>query len=550
MSNENNYNENNSSQINNSFYSSNPEPPAKKKRKWPIAAGIAGAAVLAGGTAAWWFFLRTPSFDNPTEAVTACMAQLGDQFSSENLETGLLEKQLDRSSMLETISKDGSVFDLSLTLNDSNISALSAVNGITVGLTLENDIPDNILGGNITAYLYGMGGDIGFYTDSKEYAVNSEEFLPDSYLSLKKEDFIKALVSDMDEEQSSQLNAALNEQAPNTLAGLTEYSEYATGHIPDSLISFAGDCDIEKNDHKNSVKINDTKYKCYTYDVTISAKAFKAFAQEYTSYLADYNYEDNDFFSTLGQFYRIQSSDETPLCDVIRNKLEEIPDSIDDSTKMELELYISKNCELLGIQTNNPDSGDLTILFGGEHPGQEIYFTYAEPEGTNCILSIASSSTDSMDIDTFEFSYESDDDTSVNLEAENIYTVDDESFQTDISLSTQGSGTDIKAKIKADGVYNNIEEGKRYTIVFDNLNVSADAGNKNYSLELSGSMTIGALDEKIPKPSGKKYDVLNLSDEDVTTILKQLKSNTLLSLLLSDVTEEDITNFINGIINK
>lgn len=566
MSNENNFNSNetpvnnnfntagNDGNYNGNFYSPAPEPPVKKK-KWPVAAGIAGALVVAGAAAgACWFIFRTPSFDTPVEAVTSCMSQLGEQFSAKNMNTSSLEKKLDSESMLKNMSQKGSVYDISLTLEDTSSTELSAAAGMTFGLTLENDIEKQISAGTVNASMFGMGGDIRFYTDDSKLALASEEFLPDSYLYVDRDTLLTKLKETLSEEELEQLRPLFEQESSDSLAGMLDFKDYVVKQLPDSLVSFAKDWDINESDKKDTIKINDTKYDCYTYEVSISEKAFQKFVDDYCTYLAEYNYEENSFFSTMEKSIQAQTGTDEALSDLIRDGLDQLPETIGDSedNSLDFELYISKKGELLGFRIDSGDSadpGELKLLFGGENPGQEISFTF-ESDSVHYTLESATTSVKDKDRSTLNMSFDGDSDITFELSADSSYSSDDDSFEMDITFNADPDGENIYAQISADGIYNAIEEGTRYTIVYDNFDITASTPDTDFSLELSGSMTFGVLDEDISKPSGNAYDLLNLTSDDITSLLDELKDNSLLSVILSDVTTEDVQNLIDSLMQK
>lgn len=520
------------------------EPPHKKK-KWPIAVGVGAAvAVAAGAGAAYWFFFRTPSFDTPTEAITSCMSQLNEQFSTKELGVSELEDKLGSQDMLKAIQEDGMDMNLSLEFKGGSIEELSALKGTNFELGMKSDVQNNSGQFSIGANVMGVGGDVDVYYDKDTLAVSSQDFLPDSYLALNKSDLLKKLESMMDEEDRNTLNSLFDQQYTQASLALQDFTDYCVKQLPDSLVSFAKDWEVEEDTSKDTLQIGEQSYKCYTYDVTITAEAFKEFLTDYCDYLAKYDYDGNQYFTMLEQ--SLPEKDES-IADAIKDALEELPESLneDSDDKLEMTMYVSKDGKLLGMDIMEKKEG-LEVRFGGENPGKEIYFNFnADNVSMDCsLLNISEGNSETTELN---MSISEDRAEMMTLNCASTYHPKDDTF--DISMKLSGDedtfGSPLSFTLSADGSYKDVKKGVGFTTSYDTMKIALNADDESYTVELSGEMYYGALTDKVKKPSGTEYDLLNMTEEQSDQLLKELKQNSLLSTVLSDISGKDIVTLLD-----
>lgn len=156
---------------------------AKKsgKRIILVCSGLVLVSIISAVMVYFTCFYRSPH-SSPKEALTGCLLHLPDQFDMEQLGCEELE-DLNLIDFIQTISREGYETALSLTLNDTNLSALSYGVGMEGLLSISHNKSDKLLNAEAGLYLYGMGGDIRLYATPETIMANSESFLPDSYVT-------------------------------------------------------------------------------------------------------------------------------------------------------------------------------------------------------------------------------------------------------------------------------------------------------------------------------------------------------------------------------
>lgn len=537
-----------------------PSIPPKKKKKWPVVAAVAGVVVVVGAAAATYFTLQKPSFDNPSEAVISCVNQLGDQFSSKALRTSSLEEKLDSEAMMNSLTEKGMDVGLTLTLEDSDMDELAMFKGVSAGFTYQNDPSNGAYRFDVDASIMGIGGDIGLYMDSDMLAVVSDEFLSDTYLSADMDDIVD-LIEESGSISSDEMNYLIStmEQSTKLSQGLTEYLEYCAKELTDSMKAFVKACDIEDAD-TDSLSIGEEDFDCHSYEISVTTEAFKGFLEDYGSYLGEYDYESNPYFSFLADAYALEG-DEIDLNDVISETLTALPDAIDEDSDETLDftVYLSEKAQLLGIDFNLEENDiEMSLRFGGKNPGQDIYFTASADTGYSDFamdISLVNSVEDDTETAAFDASATIDDEELFAITCQNNYNTEDDSFETAIVANVDADGEALVLNISGEGSYEDIEKGKGYTIVYDDLTVELD-GDAADSLDLplstiscSAEMSCQVLEDGLDKPDGTGYDVLNLTEKDVTKILKVLKKSQTFSYILQAVPEDTIEEFMNEIVN-
>lgn len=118
---------------------------------------------------------------SPKAALASCLLKLPEQFNLEELGYDELE-DIDLVDFLQTISQEGFDSNLTLTLEDTNISTLSYGVGAEGILSFSQNKPKKLLNAGLGVYLYGMGGDVQLFATPDTFMANSESFLPDDYL--------------------------------------------------------------------------------------------------------------------------------------------------------------------------------------------------------------------------------------------------------------------------------------------------------------------------------------------------------------------------------
>lgn len=531
------------------FYAPSGEAPEPRKKKWPIFAAVGGAVAVAGGAAAAYFlFFRTPSFQTPTEAITSCISQLDEQFSAKELGINTLDEKLDSEAFLSAIGEKGAQMEMSLTFENSSVDELSIAEGANIGFTFSNDIKNSRTAASISASFLGIGGDIGFYNDKDMIALTSDEFLPDANLSLNKTDFLDTLRSSMDEDELDAISAMFDQQSSQIASGLTDFSDYALKQLPDSMVSFAKDWEIKENTKKDSIKIDRKDYECFTYEVSITGEAFQGFVEDYCSYLADYDFDKNGFFTMLQESAN-ESGEDIDISDTIKKGLEDLADEIDPSSDDTLDfiMYVSPKGKMLGadfdLTDDSNDSMKLELRFGGDNPGQDIYVNFEEDiNGTSLGYDLSCKRTVDDDVETtdYDLSMKVDGDELLAMNGSSSYNTDDDTIESSINATLNDNSDLLNLTFEMEGKYEEINKGTGYKLSFDTLSMSIDSDDITGSVEFSGDISFGVCDGSIKKPSGTSYDMLSMSDADLDSLLETLKKSSTLSMILNDITAEDM----------
>lgn len=534
------------------FYASGSTPPAPKKRKvWPIVAGIAGvmAAAAAGIiilTA--FFFLRKPSLIN-------CIKQLDRQFSTETLGTTALEQKLDRQHMAERIAKKGESLDLSLTLSDTDEENLALAKGVTAGISYQTDVKNHCrsLGLNVS---YGLGrtklldADASLYIDSNHIAVASDEFLAGNQLALSKTELLNQLDYDLDSAERKYLDSVFDQQNSQVYEDMNDFSAFASDRLPSALVSFAQDWDIRENGSRQTISIGSEDYTAYAYEVSVSERAMKHFLEDYCEYLADYDYADNEFFKSA--FSSTLLSDPEDMEDTIKEELRSIPEQLDEDSRNSLDLtvYVSRNGKLLGADMEIGEAADslaVELRFGGKKPGQDIYFDCSgDLDGNHMYYSFSSTRKTNNNVETSQMMFTcSIDDMVIDVNSRNEYHTKENSFTSTTRVGFSLDDESAEAELICNGTFTNIDKGSGCSISFDKIALNINAAEVPFStLELSGTLSIGVLEDSIEKPDGKEYDILNLSENDITALAKYLKQSKTLSYVLGSITEDDLKEYL------
>lgn len=531
--------------------------PPKKKKKWPVIAGVGGAVVVAAGAAAtYWFMFRTPSFDTPTEAITTCISQLEEQFSTKELGINTLEKKLDSAALLEAMGKQGAQIDMELTFDGSSIDNLSMFEGTTVNFSSANDVKNNRSKSSIEASFLGIGGDIGIYTDQDMLALTSDEFLADSYLSINKEELVD-FMKNASEEELDILQSFWEQNSTQLITGITDLSDYAWKQLPDSMVSFAKDWDARENEKKDTLKINKKNYDCHTYEISITAEAFQKFADDYCNYLADYDFDKNVLFTTL-EAYLSESDQSIDLADTIQNALRHAADEIDTSSDdtLDFTMYVSPEGKMLGVDidlNNEDDTLVFELRFGGKNPGQDIYMNYSlDADGTSMNYNLSCIRAVKNDVETMDYnlSMTIDEEEVLKLDMDSDYNAEDDSISSSVNACINDGSSDVELTLDMEGVYKDIQKGTGYTLSYDTLSASVDSADISGSIELSGDVSLDTKNISVKKPSGTNYNLLSMDDASLEDLLKTLKKSSTLSMVLDELTVEDLKELFESIISS
>lgn len=566
VSNNENVNYNDYMNNNAGFYAppvQNMQAPKPKKKKWPVVAAAVGAvAVVGAGVGCYFAFFNKPSFDTPTDALSSCMKQLDEQFSAKTLGTTELEKKLGSAELMEALMEKGQYMDMTITLEDSDMDELAMFSGVSVGFNYANDVKNSAATLGVSGSMMGIGGDAKIYMDSEMLALTSEEFLPDTYLSADFEELLKMMAESegMSEEELSSSMAMMN-QSGAINEGLKEYMAYATEKMPDYLQNFIEDVDVEEG-NTDSLEIGDEEYECYSYEVSVTAEAFKGFLEEYCSYLSEYDYGSNEFFSYIAETAALEG-EEVDINEMLKEALEELPDSIDESSDETLDftLYMSPKAQLLGIDMEEGEDSEkaaFELRFGGENPGKDIYVTLTdETEYSTTEMSLTATTATEDDVETSKLEMNINaDGGEVVLKVENNYNTEDDSFDCQVKADMDMDGETMAMEVTAEGQYDEIVEGQGYSMSLDDVTISID-GDAVEEAELpfttisfSMELECGVLEDELKKPSGTGYNILEITEEDAYEILDVLKESQTFSYILQAIPEEEVDSFINEIVGE
>lgn len=533
-----------------------PSTSTTSKHRRTAAVIIAAITIAAGIAAVCWFLLRTPSSQTPLEAITACLAQLGEQFSTDELGTSFLEQQLDSSLMQKRMKEKGQNAKLSITLEDSDISELSLISGITADCRFQNDVKNQQSRTSLSAFIMGLGGDIGFYTDKDQIAVFSDEFLPETLLSLEKDELQNFLNEKIPDSKSSYIKSLLEQQYTQLSSGVRDFNEYALKQLPNSLLSFAKNWEIKSDNQTDTLSIAQNTYECHAYQISIDSQAFKEFLKDYGSWLSKYDYENNSFFCMLNELYQKTNKDSLP--NRIRQLLTQLPDTIqtEATDHLDLMMYISSKGRLLGADLKfiyQEETISLELRFGGEKPGQDIYLN-ANGQIAAANFNFHCSSTHTVNEQTetslVNMSLESDTQELLKLNSEYNYDTKEDSFAQAVIINGRIDHQAVSAEINAKGCYKDIKKGKSYKLNIDKLSLNIDADDIPFSkLELSADISCSVLENKIKAPQGTSFDLMHLTDKDMKTILNTMKKSRILSYLLQAVPDDTIDTYIQNFLS-
>lgn len=528
------------------FYSPQNNNLKPKKKKGPIIACVVGGiAVIGAGVGCYAAFSGSPSFATPTEAVTSCVNQLGEQFSAKELNMSKMQEKLGSEDLLKDALEKGQYADMSLTLEGSDMDEIAMLSGVTVGFSYQNDVANGRNAFGINGSIMGFGGDIGLYMDEDMIALTSEEFLSDTYLSVTTDEIMTLLTEEMSQEEIDELFSVMESSSAIT-EGLYDYMEYAAEELPSSLESFLENCEIEENE-QDELKIGKEEYECYSYDVSITANAFKGFLENYGSYLADYDYNSNPFFAYIAE--SSYEGEEIDFNELMKEGLETLPDSIDedDDETIDFTMHISSEGKLLGMNMEAEDGTTMELLFGGKKPGQEIYCNIDAGPGMEANFSMVSSTKDDVENMTMTISADMYDE-NVKLEYSTDYNTEDDTFDMSVVLGGNIEGEVMDMTISANGEYKDIEKGKGYTIEYDEMKLELSAPSLELpfsEITLSGEVSYGVLEDGLTKPEGTEYSLLNLTEADVAELMEVLKESQTFSYILQAIPEDEIEQSIN-----
>lgn len=535
------------------------EPLKSKKKKWPIFAGIGGAVAVAGAAAGIYFaFFRTPSFDTPTEAVTACMSQLSTQFSAAN-NNSLLNEKLNSAEMMNAMIKDGQMMDASFTIEDSDMEEISMLSGVTAEFSYQNDIKNSKTAASMGASFMGIGGSIDLYMEADKLTLASEDLLSDASLYVETDALTELLSAEMTEEEASYFSSMFEQYSSQATMGAYDYYEYMLKHLPDSLVSFAKEWEAKELKDIKTVKAGSQEYDCYAYNVTITAKAFKGFLEDYCSYLGEYDYDSNPLFGMTNELKGIDP--DFSINDTMKESFAEIADAIDEDSDDTLDfvMYISPDALLLGADFGYSDEDtefNFDLRFGDKKHPNDIYMTMT---GDNAETSInyVISSTNTIEKDTektqMELNFEIDDVNLMNVTVENNYNSKDDTFNATTTADINAENEELSLELVTEGEYTDIVKSKSYSIDYDKILFKVESDDIELpftTIELSGECTFGVLEDSVKAPTDNAYDLLSLTESDITELMEKIAESPLGAYLLQAIPEDELEEYLYSIMNE
>ncbi|MCM1105096.1 MAG: hypothetical protein NC409_13440 [Clostridium sp.] len=500
----------------------NAAPAKKKSRKkiWiPIVSVVLVAAIAVG-----IYFLVSKKTRNPEEIVTAAMS---NAFSADRTSsvTGWLQSQ-----DLNTLASDSAYqYDVDVTFTEisgslaDEISMLEGL-GISTTMQLDRDAERLMSGASIlydgTTYLE---YEVYAYDDYLAVACPS---LFDGYIEFKTSNFGADF-------NNSPLAAALDTQLDSSFAfrlfDLLDTAYETETEIPQEVQDFIDAVRYEEGDKKD-LQVNGKTQTCQGYNIVITRESMEQLARWFC-----------DYADSLGtpisydEFAAALPNKDLVMNVYVDNKGRMARFAFDfplDNAQTELSCQI----DFTGLNDRPADhiAGELKLTVEGYSYGFRF-------ESTTTASDSSETQNTTMSIDVSGISIANADYTS---------TFDSGSQTGHMDLSVSAMYTSLLS-MNLDYSYSDVVPGEHFTLNMDDLTLDI-AGE--LTIGLTGSSTVSKLNGSVSTPSGTKYDLFTITEDDILSLGEEILdnvSNGPLSFLLVDLYSSyylpDTTNDMGGI---